>query len=70
MMDRKFMDNAERDRLCNLLAEKREELIMRVPGSWMHKHVLAEIVEIRSWLCIKQFKDSRPSVRFLVKRLS
>jgi len=50
MVNREILNNAERDRLCNLLAEKRDELIMRFPGTWMHRHVMAEIAEIRSWL--------------------
>ena len=48
MVNREILNNAERDRLCNLPAEKRDELIMRFPGTWMHRHVMAEIAEICS----------------------
>ncbi|WP_168442374.1 hypothetical protein [Pontiella desulfatans] len=37
----------ERERLCNLLDSKKEELAMCKPGSWMHREVQVEIDEIR-----------------------
>lgn len=58
----------ERNRLCDLLDEKRDELIMRFPGSVMHGHVMAEIAEIRSWLIIVHPKNTTPVFRILVKR--
>ena len=61
-------DNSERDRLCDLLDEKRDELIMRFPGSRMHRHVLAEIAEIRSWLDVAPPDPAAPRLRFSVKR--
>lgn len=61
-------DNSERNRLCDLLDEKRDELIMRFPGSWMHRHVLGEIAEIRSWLYVAPSNPAAPRLRFLVKR--
>ena len=68
MMNREFLNHAERDRLCNLLAEKRDELIMRLPGTWMYRHVMAEIIEIRGWLRVDSSKVLNSSVRVLVKR--
>lgn len=60
--------DCERNRLCDLLDEKRDELIMRFPGSWMHRFVMAEISEIRNWLRVTPAKAASPRFRFLVKR--
>ena len=68
MVNREILNNAERDRLCNLPAEKRDELIMRFPGTWMHRHVMAEIAEIRSWLHTGSLGNPLRGVWFLVKR--
>lgn len=40
----------ERERLCNLLDSKKDELTMCKPGSWMHREILVEIAEIRKRL--------------------
>lgn len=37
----------ERERLCNLLDCKKEELALCKKGSWMHREILVEIAEIR-----------------------
>lgn len=42
--------NMERERLCNLLDCKKEELAMCKPGSWMHREIQVEIAEIRRQL--------------------
>ncbi len=39
--------NLERERLCNLLDCKKEELSTCKPDSWMHREIQAEIAEIR-----------------------
>ncbi len=57
----------ERDRLCDLLDEKRDELIMRCPGSRMHRHVMSEIYEIRSWLSVSSDPPGVTRIRFRVK---
>ncbi|VGO15053.1 hypothetical protein PDESU_03633 [Pontiella desulfatans] len=57
---------SERDRLCKLLDEKHDELVMRFPGSWMHRHVLGEIAEIRSWLYAAVPKASASRICFRV----
>ncbi len=37
----------ERERLCNLLDGKKDELALCKPGSWMHREIGVEISEIR-----------------------
>lgn len=37
----------ERERLCNLLDSKKDELALCKKGSWMHREILVEITEIR-----------------------
>ena len=37
----------ERERLCNLLDCKKEELAMCKPGTWMHREIQVEVAEIR-----------------------
>lgn len=39
--------NMERERLCNLLDCKKDELAMCNPSSWMHREIQVEIAEIR-----------------------
>ncbi len=37
----------ERERLCNLLDSKKEELALCRKGTWKHREILVEISEIR-----------------------
>jgi len=58
----------ERRRLYGLLACKREELFMYIPGFFMRRKVEVEIGEIQEWLLAIDQKSLRPSVVFYVKK--
>jgi hypothetical protein len=58
----------ERRRLCGLLACKREELPMYLPGFFMRRKVESEIAEIQKWLTALNEKHSRPGVVFHVRK--